>query len=111
MTVPDPFRGQPPEARRTGGGHRVDPDHGGAVAGRQCRASVEPEPSEPQQRRAEHDERQVVWTHVILAEADPFAQDQGQSQSCRAGVDVNCGSSGEVNRLELIGDPATLAEE
>src|SRR5680860_1264201 len=57
---------------------------------------------------ADHDEGHVVRPHRVLGKTDPLAEDEGQDQACGAGVDVNRRSAGEVNRLERVGDPATL---
>ena len=36
-----------------------------------------------------------------------LAEDDRQHQACGTGVDVNRGTTGEVDRRELVGDPAT----
>ena len=37
--------------------------------------------------------------HRVLAEAEPLAEDEGQRESRDAGVDVDRGATGEVDRL------------
>ena len=105
---------QPAEHRRAGGGQGVDPDACGLGAGAEGRARVEAEPAEPQDARADHDQRQVVRTHGLLGEPDALAEHQRQGQAGRTGVDVDRGSTGEVvgtgtaeeQAACLVGDPA-----
>ena len=85
---------------------RGHPDLGGLAVGRQRRAGVEAEPAEPQQAGADHDQRQVVRAHRVAAEAAALAEHQGERQARGTGVDVHRGATGEVDRLELVGDPA-----
>ena len=51
---------EPAEDRGGGGGGGVDPDQAGGHVGGEFGTDVEAEPAEPQQRGAEHDERDVV---------------------------------------------------
>ena len=46
----------------------------------QCAAGIEPEPSEPQQRRAEDREGQVVRPKGLLLVAAPFPEQDRQRQ-------------------------------
>ncbi|MEI2643903.1 MAG: hypothetical protein V9G10_16760 [Candidatus Nanopelagicales bacterium] len=94
---------------------RVHEHHGRGVVRSQRGTGVEPEPAEPQQTRADHDQREVVRLHRRLRPAEPLAQDQGQRQTGRTGVDVDRGSSGEVDgrsaaqRAQALEDPAAGA--
>ena len=107
MAVADALGEQPAQGGGTGGDHGVHPDGRGRVAGGDGRAGVEAEPAEPQQAGAEHDQGQVVRPHRIAPPADPLAQDDGQRKTGDAGVDVHRGATGEVDRLQVVGDPAT----
>ena len=69
---------------------------------RQGRAGVEAEPAEPQQAGAEHHERQVVRTHRVALAADPLAQHEREGEAGGTGVDVHRGTTGEVDRLQLL---------
>ena len=64
-------------------------------------AGVEAEPAEPQQTGADHRERHVVRTHRDLAEAEALADDEGEDEPGHAGVDVDDGATGEVDRTTL----------
>src|SRR5690606_34822216 len=67
---------------------RVDPREASSSVGAVRRTTVEAEPAEPQQRRAEHDERQVVGTDRVLAEALALADDEREHERRDTGVDV-----------------------
>ena len=75
-------------------------------AGSDRGTGIEAEPAEPQQAGTKHDQRQVVRPHRIALPAEPLAQDEGQGQTGGAGVDVDRGATGEVDRLQVVGDPA-----
>ena len=106
LSVADLLGEQPGQRGSSGGDQGVDPGDRGGVPGAQGRAGVEAEPAEPQQTGADHHEREVVRAQRLLAEPDPLAEDQGQCQACGTGVDVHRGAAGEVDRLEVVGDPA-----
>ena len=77
---------------------RVDErDRGGAVGG-ELGARVEAEPAEPQQAGAEEHERRVVRNVRALLESDALAEDEREGQSRGTGVDVDRGSTGEVDQ-------------
>ena len=42
----------------------------------------------------------------LLAEADPLAEHERQREAGGTGVDVHRRTAGEVDRLEVVGDPA-----
>ena len=106
MPVADALGDQPAQAGGAGGDHGVDPDHRGGVVGGERRAGVEAEPAEPEQAGAEHDQGEVVRPHRVAPPADPLAQHDGQQQTGDTGVDVDGRATGEVDRLEVVGDPA-----
>ena len=102
----DPLREHPGQRRRRGGelgdGHR----HAGIAAGADCRAGIEAEPADPQQRGADHRVDQVVRRHVLGAEALALAEHQGADQAGDAGVDVHHGAAGEVEHAPVAEEAA-----
>ena len=97
--------------REHGGGRRDGRGHegatGGAVrAGR--RTGVEPEPAEPQQSGTEHHERHVVRAEQRRRPALALAQHDRQGQARHTGVDMDRCPSGEVDRVQLVVDPAAV---
>ena len=52
---------------------------------------------------------QVVRTHGLLAEADPRAEHERQSQGGGAGVDVDGRAAGEVDEVHLVGSASLRA--
>ena len=44
--------------------------------------------------------------HQLAAEAAPLAEDERQGEARGPGVDVHRGATGEVDRGEVVGDPA-----
>ena len=98
MAVAEAFDGEPAEHGGGRSGQGVDPDQAGLLNGRRG-TGVEAEPAEPQDCGAEHDKRDVVRAVVrVLAEALAVADDQDQDQAGDAGVDVDHGAAGEVDR-------------
>ena len=88
------------EPRQTGGARRqqrVRRCDCGGVVGCVRRSSVEAEPSEPQQAGTEHDHRQVVGAHRRLRPSEAPAQDDADRKGCRTSIDVNGGTTGEVD--------------
>ena len=43
----------------------------------------------------------------LAAEAAALAEDQGEGEARRTGVDVHRGAAGEVDGRQVVGDPAT----
>ena len=68
----------------------------GAAVGFEVGAGVEAEPANPQQRGADHGQRQVVRRHRLLAVTDALADQVGANQAGHRGVDVHHGATGEV---------------
>ena len=97
---------QPAQGRGGGRDQGVHPDDGGGVAGGDGGAGVEAEPAEPQQAGAEHDQGEVVRPHRVAPPAEPLAKHDGEGQTGDTGVDVHRGATGEVDRLQVVGDPA-----
>lgn len=103
--------GEPAEDRGTGGDLRVDEhDRADAVVVAEPGARVEAEPAEPQEGRAEHDERQAVRPHRVLLEADPLADDEDHAEGRRTGVDVDRRAAREVDDTQLE-QPAARAPD
>jgi hypothetical protein len=80
------------------------------------KARVEAEPAEPEQTGAEEDERRVVRNVRALLESDATTEHEGEGQGGGTGVDVNRGSTGEVDGtdpediLQAVRDPAAVGE-
>ncbi|MPM11237.1 hypothetical protein SDC9_57576 [bioreactor metagenome] len=106
VTVADPLHDEPADDRRGGGGESVDERGGGDPVGAQRGPGVEAEPADEQQGGAEHHRDQVAGPDRGPAEALTLAEDDGESQPRSTGVDVDRGATGEVDRLQLVGDPA-----
>lgn len=104
LAVTDALGEEPAEDGGGGGGGGVDPGQAGSTVGGERGAGVEAEPSEPQQRGTEHDERQVVRTEGGATEAGTLADDDGQDESGDTGVDVHDRATGEVDRLHRGAD-------
>ncbi len=99
-----------PRTHRGGGGEvGVDERLGGETVGPECRAGVETEPTEPQDARAEHRERQGVGRHRLLAPALALPDDEDDDKRRDACVDVHDGAAGEVECTPLE-QPAVRAE-
>ncbi len=107
MTVSGCVGEEPAEDGGSGGGGGVDPGQAGGTVGGEGGAGVEAEPSEPQQRGTEHDERQVVRTEGGASEAGALADDDRQDESGDTGVDVHDRATGEVDRVDR-GSQATF---
>ena len=86
-------------ARRGGGGGDLGDGHGhaGAAVSGELGTGVEAEPADPQQRGADDREHQVVRRHVLGAEADALAEDEGADQAGDTGVDVHDRAAGEIS--------------
>src|SRR5699024_8101256 len=80
VPVAQPFGGQPAEHGGRGGGGGVQPGHTGQPIGGEGGATVEPEPSEPQQCGTEHDQREVVGPRCHRREGAAGADDQREHQ-------------------------------
>ena len=106
MAVANALGDQPAQGCSGGGDHGVHPNRCGGSAGSDRRTGIETEPAEPQQASAEHDQRQVVRPHRIALPAQPLAQDDGKRETGRTGVDVDSCATCEVDRLQVVGDPA-----
>ncbi|MDQ0709173.1 hypothetical protein QFZ52_001825 [Arthrobacter woluwensis] len=112
MAVTDALGHEPAEHAGGRSGEGVDPDETALLRGGGG-AGVEAEPAEPEDRRTEHDERDVVRAVVrVLAEAAAVADDQDEDEARDTGVDVHHGAAGEVDcRAERLADGAVGAEE
>ena len=77
----------------------------------QRRTGVEAVPAEPQQAGTQHHERQVVRPHRVPGQPLRLPSTRRQSQARSTGVDVDRSTTGEVDRLELVGDPATVVDD
>ena len=73
----------------------------GEAVGLETRADVEAEPADPQQRGADHDQRQVVRRHRGRAVADALADHEAADEARDARVDVHDGAAREVERALL----------
>ena len=101
LALEQPFAERPRQHRTGGRQEGVHEGQHGAVAGLERGAGVEPEPAHPQQRGADHGQRQVVRRHVLLAAADALADQVGAHQAGDTGVDVHHRAAGEVERTPL----------
>ena len=101
LTVAEPLDGDPAQHAQASGDQGVQEDRRGRAVGGQRRAGVEPEPAEPQQACAEEDERQVVWAHGVLLEADARAEYQCQRQCRSAGDDFDHKPAGVIQHPEV----------
>ena len=93
-----------------GGGGGVGDEEGVYVhpVGCEAGAGVEAEPSEPEQGRAEYDVWHVVWLRAGIA---PLADEEGCRDRRDAGVDVDDGTSSEVERaVANVADPASAPD-
>ena len=84
-----------------GGREGVDEGQHRRVARFQRRAGVEAEPADPQQRGADHGQRQRVRGERLAAVADALADHVGADQAGDRGVDVHDRAAGEVERAHL----------
>ena len=64
----------------------------------QVRAGVEAEPANPEYRGSGHGQRHRVGRHIILAQANPLADQDTPDKTCDSGVDVDNRAAGEVQR-------------
>ncbi len=110
MSVADALGEQPGQHGRRGRHRGRDEGRTGNSVGRHRGTGVEPVPAEPQQAGAQHHEREVVRAHRRTGPSEPLAEDDGQDQARGACVDVHRGTTGEVNRLELVGDPSPVVD-
>ncbi len=102
---------EPAEDGRCGGDLGVEEhDRADAVVVAEPGSGVEAEPAEPEEGRAEHDEREAVRPHRVLLEADALADDQDDAEGGGAGVDVDGGAAGEVDDAHLE-EPAAGAPD
>ena len=107
LALGHPLDDHPAQHGGGGGDQRVDEREGRGVAGFERRSGVEAEPAHPQERRADHRERQVVRRHRVAAVADPLADHVGADETRDAGVDVHDRAAGEIERA-LLPQPAAL---
>ncbi|CFR26573.1 Uncharacterised protein [Mycobacterium tuberculosis] len=108
LAISDALREQPAKhgrGRRNRGGDKRRP--GNTVGGRR-RSCVEPVPAEPQQGGPEHHKRQIVRSKQRRRPTASFAQHDRQHQGRHTGVDMNRGAAGEVDGVQLVGDPAAV---
>ena len=98
--------GEHPGQRR-GRGRGVGDQKGrtGQAVGHQRAAGVEPEPPEPQQRRAQRRQRDAGGEHGFLAVADALAEHHRQHQPRDTGVDVHHRAAGEIQCAHLAIQP------
>lgn len=90
---------------------KVFMNHGGDCCPRRSRSRRwKPEPAEPQQARADHDQWQVVRTHRGVRPSRSLADDDDERKCRRAGV-VDSRACGEVDHAELVQPSAVLAIE
>ncbi len=96
-----------------GGCQGVDPDQARLFRGG-CSAAVETEPAEPENRSAEHHERDVVGGAVVrvLAESAAVTDDEDQNECRDTRVDVDYGAAGKVDgRAEGLANGAFGTEQ
>ena len=105
VAVADPLDDHPGQAGRGGGEERVHERLDGLAVGRERRAGVEPEPAEPEDAGADHHQRHGVRRVALLRPALALAEHQHRGQRGDAGVDVDRGAAGEVERAALA-EPA-----
>ncbi len=74
LALEQPLDEEPRDACRRGCDEGVGHGEHGAGVGFESRSGVEAEPADPQQRGANHGERQRVGRHRFLAEADAAAK-------------------------------------
>ena len=101
LALEQPLDEQPRDTGRGGGNEGVRHRHHGTDVGLQVRAGIEAEPADPQQRGADHGERQRMGRHGFFAEADAAAEQQRADKARDTGVDVNDRAAGEVKCTEL----------
>lgn len=83
-----------------------DARHDGAHVGGERRATVEAEPSYPEEHRAENDMGDIVgsvWEAVGIGVAGAFAKHDGVCEGCCSRGDVNGSSSSEIEASHLEG--------
>src|SRR5690606_14744501 len=98
---------EPGQQRRTGGDDGGEGGGTGDDVGARCGTGVDGESAEPQRTGTEQDAGQVVRTDRGLGPALAVAEHDCQHQARRTGVDVHGGTTGEVDGLQVVGDPAT----
>ena len=98
VTVTDPFDEHPHEPGSSGGEERVHEGLSGLAVGGEGGTGVEAEPTEPEDSGADHDERHRVRRAGLGRPALALAEDQHGGERGDAGVDVNGGATGEVER-------------
>src|SRR5690606_40072131 len=111
LAVADALYEQPAADRRCGRGGRFDPSEPRGTVRAVGRATVEAEPAEPQQRRPEHDEREVVRTDRLGAEALALADDEREHERGDARVDVDDRAAREVDRARDRGERTLVAQQ
>ena len=107
MTVTDPLDDRPGQPGGGGGEERVHERLDGRAVGGQRRAGVEPEPPEPQDAGAEHHQRHRVRRVALARPALALAEHEHRGERGDAGVDVDRGAAGEVERAALA-EPAAV---
>ncbi len=109
MAALDLFDDEPADHGGGGGEVGVDECLGGDAVGAERGAGIESEPAEPQDAGAEQSERQVVGRHRLAGPASALPEHEGKDERGHAGVDVDDGTTGEVEGAELE-EPAFGAE-
>jgi hypothetical protein len=80
--------------------------HDRAHVGRERRAAIEAEPSDPEEDRAKDDMSNIVrsvWEAMGVAIAGPLAQHEGVCKGCCARGDMDWSSACEVKSAHLVG--------
>src|SRR3990167_1853796 len=101
LLVLRPRKEGPRERRRGGCGVRHDEGARGERAGSERRARVEPEPPEPQQDRAEDDERDVVGVTADVSECTATADEHRGGECRETGGHVHDRTAREVQGSEI----------
>ena len=101
MTVADPLDDDPRQPGHGRRQERVQERLRRLAVGAERRAGVEAEPAEPQDAGADHHERHRVRRVALLGPPLALADHQDRSERGDAGVDVDRGAAGEVERAAL----------
>src|SRR5699024_10567553 len=98
VSIAEFFSSQPAKHRSCGCRRGVHPGQARKAVGCERRATVEPEPTKPRKRSAEHDHGQVVRPGNCLAKRLSLADDKGQHKGRCARRNVNNGTTSKVDR-------------
>ena len=99
----------PREHAGRAGRHGVQQRESSHAVGRELAARVEPEPAEPQKRRAQGHERHIVGTVGQHGEALATPQHEAQDESGEARGDVHHVAAGEVQGPDHVADERAVA--